>query len=177
LSLPYTIRPKGKQAVIVFTFADIDASWQRMDQLDIEDAPSLIDKIGKEQPFMLTYLMATGSDILNQHERKTLLFMSVMIWYIVSENIIQSPKMPLALFEEKEAINISMLEYLAGESETDFMDTVEKIMTNYHQAELLRYVIENLLEQAENQEELSEENIGMIVIYLKTIIDCLDMTI
>lgn len=163
--------------MIALTFIDIDKSWRELEKLDLDDAPALIDNLGKEQPYMLTYLMATGNDILTQPERETLLFMGVMVWQIVSKSISKYPEIDITMLYDKETKNLSMLEYLAGEPETDFLDTVELIMTNYHQAELLQYTIDQLLEQPEKGVELSDENIGMIVIYLKTIIDCLDSTL
>ena len=67
-----------------------------------------------------------------------------------------------------------MMEYLAGEPESEFTDTVEKIMETYSQSELLRFIIEKLMEEPEKGVELREDTIGMIVLYLKTIIDCID---
>ncbi len=172
----FTYRDKGF-ALIPLTYDEIDDSWNEMGELYIDDVPKLVNKLGKEQPFILTYLMATGSDILNQHERETLLFLGVMIWHIVSKIAPDTPEISGDILDCSEEKNMEMLEYLSGEPETDFMDTVAKIMSKYHQSELLRYIIDRLLEEPDKGIELSEDNIGMIVIYLKTIIDCLDLAI
>ena len=156
------------------TFEEIDLCWETMNNLELEDVPALVNNLGKVQPYILTYLMATGNEILDQQEREALLFMGVMIWHIVSESMPEIPEIFIDVLEDCEEKNIEMLEYLAGEPESEFMDTVENIMTKYHQAELLRYIIDRLLEEPKKGIELNSDNIGMMVIYLKTIIDCLD---
>jgi hypothetical protein len=152
----------------------IEASWNSMEDLDPDTIPALVDELGHKQPFLLTYLMATGHDILSEQESEALLFMGVMIWQILNRiynNIAVISGNDLDSHENK---NIQMLEYLAGESESDFLDTVEKIMSKYHQPELLRFIISKLNEEPDRGIELSDENMGMIVIYLKTVIDCFD---
>jgi len=133
--------------------------------------------LGKQQPFILTYLMATGNDILLMQEREALLFMGVMLWQIVHAVHDTIPQISGEDLDECEAKNVKMLEYLAGEPERDFMDTVEKIMAKYHQPELLRFIIDRLMEETDKGIEISDDNVGMMVIYLKSIIDCLDVAI
>lgn len=152
----------------------IEASWNSMEDLDTETIPSLVNELGYKQPFLLTYLMATGHDILSLQEREALLFLGVMIWQIINEiysdiQVISGDKL-----DSNEHKNIQMLEYLAGESESEFLDTVEIIMSKYHQPILLRFIITKLVQEPERGIELNDDNMGMIVIYLKTVIDCFD---
>ena len=145
-----------------------------MEILNIEQIPNLIESLGQKQPFILTYLMATGSDILNQHERETLLFMGVVIWKVIFALHSEIPVIQGELLDEHEEKNIQMLQYLAGEPESEFMETVERIMAKYHQKELLRYLIDRLVEDSTSDSHQDQNNIGMIAIYLKTIIDSID---
>jgi hypothetical protein len=152
----------------------IETSWDSMENLDPDMIPDLIHELGHKQPFLLTYLMATGNDILSEQEREALLFMGVMIWQILNGIYSDIDVITGENLENHEYKNIQMLEYLAGESESDFLDTVEKIMSKYQQPELLRFIISKLDEEPDRGIELSDDNMGMIVIYLKTIIDCFD---
>lgn len=155
----------------------IEASWNSMEDLDPDTIPALVHELGQKQPFLLTYLMSTGHDILSEQEREALLFMGVMIWQILNgiySDIAVITGNDLDSYENR---NIQMLEYLAGESESEFLDTVEKIMSKYHQPELLRFIISKLDEEPDRGIELSDDNMGMIVIYLKTVIDCFDKII
>jgi len=156
------------------TFEEINESWNKLEELELDDIPQFVDKLGHKQPFVLAYLMTTGSNILNQNEREALLFTGLMIWHISTLKCLEIPEITSELIDEKESKNIKMLEYLAGEPESDFMETVDHIMAKYSQAELLKFVIDKLMSDSEEENEIREDNIGMIVIYLKTIIDCLD---
>jgi len=69
--------------------------------------------------------------------------------------------------------NTKMLEYLENESEFDFIDTVETIFKNYNQPGVMRYVVEALMEDTEDY-TLREAMKGVMLIYLKTVIDCFD---
>lgn len=171
------LQNKGFYFLIALTIDEIDQYWNEMDKLELDDVPTLVNNLGKKQPYILTYLMATGNDILSQPEREALLFMGVMIWYIVGHIVPEVPEISGDTLDDCENKNLEMLEYLAGEPESEFMDTVERIMAKYHQAEFLRYIIDRLLEEPEKGIEISEDNMGMMVIYLKTIIDCLDSAI
>lgn len=159
------------------TIEEIDQIWKKMEKLELNDVPKLVTNLGKEQPSILTYLMATGNEILDQQEREAMLFMGVMIWHIVSEIMSEIPEITIDMLEDCEENNMAMLEYLAGEPDSEFMDTTENIMAKYHQAELLRYIIDRLMEEPDKGIELNADNVGMMVIYLKTIIDCLDTAI
>lgn len=78
------------------------------------------------------------------------------------------------VLEEAEESNMKMLKYLEGEFETDFIDSVEKMIGSYSQPEVLRYVVEALMERSEDGCLIRDENLGIMMIYLKTIIDCFD---
>lgn len=155
----------------------IGASWDSMEDLDPEAIPALVHELGHKQPFLLTYLMATGHDILSEQEREALLFMGVMIWQILNGMYNDIAVISGNDLDSHENKNMQMIEYLAGESESDFLDTVEKIMSKYHQPGLLRFIISKLDQEPDRGIELSDDNMGMIVIYLKTVIDCFDAII
>lgn len=154
----------------------IDQQWKSIETIHLDDVPDLITDLGRNQPYVLTYLMATGEELLNQKEREMLLFLGIMVWNI-TKHYITVPKEILSneLFD-CEKRNIVMLEYLAGEPETDFIETVDKIMSKYRQHSLLRYIIDRLMEDYKDENSgIREENIGMIVIYIKSLIDCFDI--
>jgi hypothetical protein len=77
--------------------------------------------------------------------------------------------------ENAEATNIKMVEYLQGESEAGFWDATATIVDNYGQPEVLRYVVEALIEEPEEGVVIRDESIGAIFLDLKTVIDCFDV--
>jgi len=136
--------------------------------------PKLINLMSREQPFILTYLMAIDNAILNQDERELLFYLGVVVWQIMSQGSTPLPKVTQETLDEVEESNTKMLEYLEGESETSFIETVETIVKNYNQPEVLRYVIEALMEESDEESLIRDEYKGMMMINLKTVIDCFD---
>lgn len=153
----------------------INDRWKLIENMSLEEVPDLITDLGQSQPYILTYLIATGSDILNEKEREMLLFLGIMVWNISKHQISEQAEISsdeLFHFERK---NILMLEYLSGEPENDFLSTAEKIMSRYHQHSLLKYIIDILMEDSREEHcEIRKENVGIIAIYIKSLIDCFD---
>ncbi|MBN2090483.1 hypothetical protein JW964_12790 [candidate division KSB1 bacterium] len=138
------------------------------------EIPEIIEQFADDQPLILAFLMSAYDDILNQVELEALLYLGVAVWKMMRHG----RKIPAMVTEKRldevEATNLKMLEYLDGESERDFENTVRMIIDNYNQVEVLRFVIEELMEESEDDEDFRDENIGIMMIALKTVIDCLD---
>ena len=158
------------------TVEEIDPLWQSKEDMEPEEAPGLVERLERRQPNMLSYLLATGSDILEQEERAVVFFMGVLLWYVVDSLEIEVPELSLEMLVATEEKNFEMLEYLAGEPDSEFVDTVAKIMANYNQSDLLQYIIGKILQEPQKDVEVTENHVGVIAIYLKTIIDCIDAT-
>lgn len=67
-----------------------------------------------------------------------------------------------------------MAEYLQGETETGFIEATTAIINNYGQPEVLRYVVEALMEEPEEGCVIQDDNKGIMLLDLKTVIDCFD---
>lgn len=158
----------------------VENTWRKMAYIPPSKAPNLVNQLAKEQPLILAYLMAAGEDLLNQNEQELLLYLGMVVWQIMSQGDTPLPEVTEETLDAIEDINIKMLEYLEGETDSDFAFTVETIFKNYNQPEVLKYVIEALMEDEDEDEDEDEEVVirdemkGMLLIYLKTIIDCFD---
>ena len=152
----------------------VEKTLNEMMEMSHQGAPKMIKRMTKPQPFILAYLLAVGHDIFNQEEQELFVFLGVVIWRIMSQGDTPLPKVTEEIIDEAEDANFKMLEYLEGESEADFNETTENMLTNYNQQEVLRYVLEAIMEEPEDDFEIREDNKGMMMIYLKTVIDCLD---
>ncbi len=202
----------------------VEATWQKMATIPPSQAQKLIEQMSRQQPLILAYLMATGEDLLNHAERELLLYMGVVIWQMMQQGDKRPASVTEAMLEEVDRRNLSMLEYLEGDSEEEFLGTVQALMDSYNQREVLRYAVETLMEgdeedfdeefELEQEDELEEEHEhehdddmdeieedddedededdeddeldgqpdgivrdemkGMMMLYLKTVIDCLD---
>jgi len=150
----------------------VERTWKKMSTMSFRGIPKLINLMKKQQPFALAYLLAVGHEIFNQDEQEQLLYLGIVVWQIMSQGSKPLTKITEDVLDEAEKANIKMLEYLAGESEAGFMDTTKKIISNYPQPEVLKYVVDALMEEPEEGCLVRDENKGYIFIYLKTIIDC-----
>ncbi|MCM8774380.1 MAG: hypothetical protein NC820_06580 [Candidatus Omnitrophica bacterium] len=142
--------------------------------MSLQTAPRLVNLTQKQQPFVLAYLLGVGGDTLNRDERELLLYIGIVVWQIMSQGDLPLKKITSEVLEETEEENMKMLEYLEDEPEASFIDIVEKIINDYPQPEVLIYVVEALMEEPEEGVLIRDENIGIMTIYLKTIIDCFD---
>lgn len=152
----------------------VEKIWQETAAMSPLEAPKLINKFSKQQPLIVAYLMAAGHDIFNQDEQELLLYMGINVWKMMSQGEKSLPEVTEKILHQVEKNNYKMLDYLDGESEVEFSETVEEIISNYNQPEILRYIVDSLFEEDEEGVEIRDEMQGMIAIYLKTVIDCFD---
>jgi len=152
----------------------VEKTWKRIGEMSPQKMPKLVYLMSKEQPVVFAYLMAVGNDIFNQDERELLFYLGIVVWQLMSQGTTPLPKVTEETLDKTEESNMKTIEYLEGESEVGFIETVERIVGNYNQREVLRYVIEALMEESDEECLIRDEYKGMMVIYLKTVIDCFD---
>jgi len=152
----------------------VERTWKEIATLSPRRMPRLVRRMGREQPLVLAYLMAVDNDILNQDERELLLYLGVVVWQITSQGSQPLPKVTEDILDEAEARNTKMAEYLQGETEVGFEEATRTIIRNYGQPEVLRCVVEALIEEPEERCLIRDENRGIMLLDLKTVIDCLD---
>jgi hypothetical protein len=157
-------------------YEEIDRLWHQNADIDPGQIQQLVDTIGGKQPYIVGYLLAAGDDILEQSEREVIFFIGVIIWYIIDSLEFTLPEISLEQLIAHEEKNFKMLEYLAGEPESQFLNTVDRIMGGYNQSVFLKYVIDKIMEEPEKGVDLIENHLGIMAIYLKTILDCVDET-
>ena len=150
----------------------VEKTFEKMGEMSLQEAQKFINRMCKEQPLMLAYLMVADEDILNQEERELLLYLGTVVWQIMLQGDAPLPKITEKILDTVEESNIKMLKYPEGESDAGFMDAVEKIMDNYSQPEVLHYVVDALMEEPEEGGLIRDENTGLMMLHLKTVIDC-----
>ena len=152
----------------------IDEIWDRLCQSNEDQARALARRFQEEQPFVAVYLLAMDENTMAEEDRGALMELGAYIVEImrtVEPNLRQVTPDEL---EAAEASNLRQLEGLEDGSEMDFSDTVQSLISDYNQMPLLGAVLEALMSDYEDAPELAPENTGMSLLYLKTVIDCLD---
>ena len=163
----------------------VEQTWEELSDLSFEESEELIHDLTEEQPYVLAYLMGIGTDILNEGEREVLLYLGMTVWKMMDNASLHNlPRVTDIDLDAADKRNLQVLETLEGESPGDFYATVKRFMTDYNQPEILKFVVETLMEEEgdlfefdeddEEIEEVREEMKGMMMIFLKTLIDSLD---
>ena len=152
----------------------IERLWRRLNEAVPEDGQKVMEKMTAEQPFLIAYLLAIEETILAEHERGELLILGVFIWQSLSS--VKSPLRQVAQeeIESVEARNLKFLEDLEAGSEIDYVNAMQQLTATYNQMPLLGAVIESVMSGHEEEPELAPDNLGLALLHLKTIIDCLD---
>jgi len=115
-------------------------------------------------------------DALNMDEREVLLYLGVVVWQIISRKgkgeDTPLPEITEDILDNAVKSNEKMIESLENESSDDFIASVRKMVKNNSHPELLKVVVEALMEEPEDGCVMRDENKGMMMVYLKTVIDC-----
>ena len=151
----------------------VDKTWQEMSLMPPDEFPNIVNEMIAEQPIILSYLMTACEDLFNQTERQLLIYMGVVIWKIMSQGEISLKPVTENKLDEMEDNNFSFWETIEREND-EFIDSVTAIAARCEQPEVLRYVVEAIMEDMEYANEIRNENKAMMMLYLKTVIDCFD---
>ena len=152
----------------------IDRTWQRINDAAEEDAQRLLDVMAKSQPFLVAYLLAVEETLMAEEERGQLILIGLILWEII---VAEHPRLRTVTMDDLEAAekaNVKFLEDLEAGSEMDHMAALQNLMTTYNQVDLLNAVIEALMAGNEEEPELAGEHVGLALLHLKSVLDCLD---
>lgn len=152
----------------------VEKTWQQMATMSVGEGRSLAQKMTKEQPFVQTYLLAVGQRDFNPDEAQLLFYLGMVVWQVFARSGQPLSKLSGDVLDRCERANMKMLDYLEDEPMPDFTRIVESLTCNYNQIDVLRYVVEALMEEPEEECDIREESVGIMLIHLKTVIDCLD---
>ncbi len=151
----------------------VEKTWQEMSMMPPDEFPNIVNQMILEQPVILSYLMTTSQDIFNQNERQLLIYMGVVIWKIMSQGDVRLKTVTETQLDEMEDKNFIFWESIEKHND-EFIDSVTAIAASCNQPEVLRYVVEAMMEDIEFANEIRDENKTMMMLYLKTVIDCFD---
>ena len=155
---------------------EIESMWEEVGMMNEDEAMGLIDEIGDAQPALLEYLM-TAPEEFNDAEAEQMLYIGVILWKIMNKH---SQEMKVISEEELlnlEDKNIAMMEQLQGESEGDGIALIENFLNDYPQPNILASISSALIiddmEEDDEDEEISEDARGTMMLVLKTALDAM----
>lgn len=159
---------------------EIENAWESQFELDDDGLQELVDRFADEQPYLLVYIteaeetISEDQDEEDESEDGDLVALAVLVWSLLTD---ASPGRDIVHEEEildAEAENIRFLAELEDGSDYDRLQAVSELLQDYNQAPLLRFLVEQLMVGNEQTPELVRESVGLELLHLKTLIDCLD---
>lgn len=155
---------------------DIAKTWQRLCDMNEEHAEALVKDFMKEQPALGIYLFASGETLeAGSLQESPLIDLVIASWQTLTQaaghRLAQVTPEQIELAEEN---NTKTLEQLENASELEQEKSVQQTFEHYPQRELLGFGVEILMSGHEENPELAPESIGMELLWLRTVIDCLD---
>jgi hypothetical protein len=149
--------------------------WERQCAMGEDDSRSLMKQFFDEQPVLGIYLFACDEKLDQESAQSQFIPLASTIWEAATRTRGKRLKaLRPKIIDRTEAANTRMLEKLEDVSEFEWRETVERMFLGYHQQPLLAFCIEILMAGDEEVPELAPQRIGMELIWLKTVIDCID---
>ncbi len=151
----------------------VETTWKRVADFSAREGKALAEKFAAEQPMVMTYLMAVDGNLFNEEERELLFYLGAVVWQMMAQGDASLPPVTEEMIERAEAANQAMLEPLANAPDDAARAVMASLLRDYAQPEVFKYVVTALMEAAQ-EEGIRDENLGVLMVNLKTVIDCLN---
>jgi hypothetical protein len=151
----------------------VETTWKRIADFSAREGKALAEKFAEEQPIVMTYLMAVDGDLFNEEERELLFYLGAVVWQMMAQSDAPLPPVTEEMIEQAEAANQTTLQSLADASDDAARAVMAQLLQEYAQPEVFKYVVTALMESAQ-EEGIRDENLGVMMVNLKTVIDCLN---
>ena len=153
----------------------IEATWDRLCDLNEKQSVAFSQKFLKAQPAIGIFLLATTEEMGEEAEQSPLVELAMGLWEAMTQAAGKPlPELTPEEIESAEDENSGMLETLGDGSEFQMHDAAAGLITSFNQRDLLGFCVEILMQDNADQPELAPERVGLELLVLKTIIDCLD---
>ncbi len=148
-----------------------EEQWMAVADLPQDSMNRLMDDMASLQPDVLTYLMGSGHEVLDEDQQELLLFCGVVIWRTYTT----VGRIPAAVsnkaLDECEEKNGTWLEGLFNAVDEDaFDDAISEFAGTTPQADLIDFLGGMLFEEFSDAPEAR----AVMIIFLKTTIDCFE---
>jgi hypothetical protein len=149
----------------------VTQTWQRMSQTSVHRAPELVEQMNDEQPVVLGYLLYLEELPFNEYERELIFYIGMVVWQIMEQSDRQLYRVTRRKMRKAEESNIDRLEQLTSSSEGEMIEATQHLINTHPEPEVLRYVVEAIMEEDEEEPGFRDENKGLAFIHLKILLD------
>ena len=151
----------------------VEKTWQEVASFSPSQAGKGMEKMGKNQPEILAFLMALTENLEPEAGE-----LAIYIGFVVYRIFVGS-RNKVKKITSKEIIdcyeyNQDLMERLEGAHEK-FIDRIARVQLS-KQPYVMKYVVDALMEESEDGDgvELTDEDKGFLFLLLKTVVDLLD---
>lgn len=151
----------------------IEKILQRGDISDPAEMEKHLGRLIDEQPVIVDYLMEGEEDEPDEDETRLAFSLCTLIWLIMSEGKLSLRQVTEEQLAAAETNNLELFDSLSKKKHNSAEKFLEGMFQNYPQPHLLSFVLDAVT-QEEELENIGEESGLVLLLEMKTIIDCLD---
>jgi hypothetical protein len=154
----------------------VTQTWQRMALAPISATPYLVEEMTREQPLVLSFLLALDDFPFNAHEREIIFYVGMVVWRIMKQSKRPLHKVTRKKLRKAEEANYDFLELLMSDTEADFVSATQTMIEKCPEPEVLRYIVEAIMEEKEYEPDdppIRDEYRGLAFVHLKIVLDAL----
>jgi hypothetical protein len=154
----------------------IEAAANELKGKELTQAEDVMVIIHQDQPAVMDFISGEEHADLNEDEREFLIYFTVLTWLAFKKAYEAVPPVSEDLLREVEDGNVSQLESLQQQDNESMTSDMVDLVENFFQRPLLQYIIQGIMVEGEQDEdmEISEDNQGIMVFSLKTVIEAFD---
>lgn len=144
---------------------------QRIETMGDQEATSVSERMTREQPHVTAYLMSVGDNMLNSDERQALLYLGTAVWLMLSEGKLALPVVSEEKLKKSYDAVYRHVRNLDQKKKAAFTRGIMELFNDFPQPEILRFIMETLMEKGGEGDFVREVNKGFIMLFLKTLMD------
>lgn len=141
--------------------------------LPVDKVHVLVEQMQAEQPALMVYLLALEGYGLSQEEFEAIFYLGLVVWQMMKRGHSRLTSVTIEQLEQAEEENTKTLEFMEKDSEADFLSATHNMLETHPEPEVLRYIVEALMETDPEETELSEDGKGIAFLHLKTELEAL----
>jgi hypothetical protein len=158
------------------SFETVTEVWQGMCLSDYADAKRYAEQMSKEQPILQYYLLDLKDLPFNSNEGEIIHYVGLVTWQIMKRSQRRLRKVRIRDLRKAEDANLEFMGVLESDTEADFYSAVQAMIEDYPEPEVLRYIVEAIMEEDEDNPEeipIRDDYKGLAFVHLKVMLDAL----
>ncbi len=152
----------------------VEETWQEVALFDPDLAGKEMMKAGNSQPELLTFMVEFTQD-LNQEVQELAIYMFFVVYRMFQKSSKKKIKqIPAEDIIECYEDNEDLMQSLEGAHEK-FFERIARVQLA-RQPYVMKYVVDTLIEEPEDEDTaaLAEDDVGLLFLLLKTVVEALD---